>query len=217
MRVPRTRPSRPAGLASAARRVVRRLRGCPEDCGEADPAPRYGDLAWPDDVSPDQARIEAVLEGLVTPEARVLHVGVGTSHLARRFAGRVARIDGVTVVPEEAARAAALGLPRYRVLVANKYGPAMAALSGPYDLVVDNNPTSYACCRAHVAALIGGLGRRLVPGGRILTDATGLAYHAPRGFGLGWAGWAALGGANGLVAEALTTSVWALRSPGARQ
>ncbi|MFN7146916.1 MAG: hypothetical protein ACK4YP_24285 [Myxococcota bacterium] len=199
-----------AHLVAVGRRVRAALRGFPADCGAPLPASRYRDLAWADDVSPDQARIEQVLDGLVSPDARVLHLGVGTSHLARRFAARSAWIDGVTVVPAEVARAEALGLPRYRAVLANKYG-GLGALPGPYDLVVDNNVASFACCRRHVDGLFADVAARLSPGGRFLTDAAGLAYRGPSGTGLGWAEWAAYGAALGLVPERRTASVWGLR------
>lgn len=196
-------------LAAIGRRARAALHGFPADCGADAPAARYHDVAWADDVSPDQARIEAVLEGMVRPDARVLHLGVGTSHLARRFAGR-ARVDGVTVVPAEVARAEALGIAGYRVALANKYG-GLADFPGPYDLVVDNNPATFACCRRHLDGLFADVAARLSPGGRWLTDAVGLGWRGPAGVGLGWAEWAGYGAALGLVPERLTDTVWALR------
>src|SRR5262250_497432 len=49
----------------------------------------------------DQACIEAVLDTLVVTGASILHVGVGNSQFAQRFASRAHRIDGLTVHQNE--------------------------------------------------------------------------------------------------------------------
>lgn len=156
------------------------------------------------ETSPDQRRVEDWLVAHVRPGDTVLHVGIGRSSLARRLVG--VPVHGVTIRPEELA--AAPDLPGYTVALADKHaGP----LGGPYDWIVDNNPTSYACCVLHARGYFARLGALLRPGGRFLTDREGLRWHEPHGFGIGWTVFSWWG--RPLVAEHLTPRVWALRRP----
>ncbi len=142
------------------------------------------------------------------PEARLLHVGVGSSALARRFAARVAHIDGVTVVADERAVGRALGLANYRVRLLNKYGDGLRALVGPYTFIIDNNPWTYACCRRHARQMLATCAELLASGGMLLTDARGAGWPPRGGEGLSVATWAAEVERVGLRAEALTDTVW---------
>src|SRR5262249_27100801 len=88
----------------------------------------------------DQAHIEAVLDTLAVTGTSILQVGVGNSKFAQRFAGRVRRIDGLTVHQNEKMQADALELPNYTVYVLNKYSPEfVSVLTDRYDFIIDNN------------------------------------------------------------------------------
>ena len=153
-------------------------------CGEPDqPGAALGEPALVDfsemPVStPDQQRIEAVLDRVDLSRASVLHVGVGNSFLAAKFAGRGRSIDGVTVSRREMERAASLNLPNYRVHCLSKYGPWLAGIGGPYDVIVDNNLASFACCGFHLLMMFSNYRRLLSPGGHILTDEQGMGWSA---------------------------------------
>jgi len=83
----------------------------------------------------------------------MLHVGVGNSKLAQRFASRARRLDGLTVHQNEKTHADALGIPNYTVYVLNKYSPEfVSVLTKPYDVIIDNNLASFACCQYHFAS-----------------------------------------------------------------
>jgi hypothetical protein len=101
---------------------------------------------WP---SLDQRRIEQAIESFgPTTSDRILHVGVGSSSLARRFSPRVGLIDGLTVSEAEFAAAEALSLENYKVRLVNKYIPGLHGTLGheyTYNLIVDNNLASFAC------------------------------------------------------------------------
>jgi hypothetical protein len=135
-------------------------------------------------TSVDQARIEAWLRGADLAGKAVLHVGVGNSSLARGLAGKVRQLDGLTVHPNEKAHADSLGIPNYRVLLLNKHGPGLFRLEGRYDLIVDNNLASFACCTYHFHLMLAGYAAKLKPGGCVLTDERGMAWTAD-----GNAGW----------------------------
>lgn len=194
------------------RRWRLRLSRCPGDCGASLPAPVYRDRSYAGGLeSPDQAEIVEALAGRVGPTTRVLHVGVGSSALARRLAGGVAWVDGFTVLDDEAAVARALGLANYRVWIGNKYGAGLAEARGPYDAVVDNNPGSFACCRRHFRAMMAGYAGMLGPGGAVWTHARGAGWRQRGGLALAWDGWAREAAAAGLVAERDAGDVWLAR------
>jgi hypothetical protein len=62
-----------------------------------------------------------VLDTMALTAARILHVGVGNSKSAQRFANRVRSIDGLTVHHNEKTYAEALAIANYTVYVLNKY------------------------------------------------------------------------------------------------
>src|SRR5215472_16649639 len=95
-----------------------------EDCGSEQPGVASNDEAidWtPQETTPDQARIEAVFDTMALAGAQILHVGVGNSRLAQRFAGRVRSIDGITVHENEKTSADLLAIANSTVYVVNKY------------------------------------------------------------------------------------------------
>jgi hypothetical protein len=79
-----------------------RYDACPDMCGQLEhPGLALHMSMWVDhtrdDTTVDQQRIEDVLERMDLDGRRILHVGVGNSRFAQRFAGRVRLIDGPTV------------------------------------------------------------------------------------------------------------------------
>lgn len=132
----------------------------------------------------DQIHIEAVLDTLVVTGASILHVGVGNSRFAQRFADRARRIDGLTVHQNEKARADALRIPHYTVYVLNKHSAEFAAvITSTYDFIIDNNLASFACCKRHFSVMCNNYLRVLAPHGQILTCQLGMdAYHGDFGW-----------------------------------
>jgi len=193
-------------LLTALRRT--RLGELPERCG-ADAAPGLAiEDEWRDwssqPTTPDQLAIERYLAGHDLSEKRILHVGVGNSSLARRFAGRAKEIVGLTVAPEEFALAERLAIANYRVVLHNKHLGADAGVRGPFDFIVDNNPTTFACCLTHFAAMLGSYAAMLAPDGQILTERRGLAWVHDETCDPRWSfdftDWAAAGAPLGLRA-----------------
>lgn len=165
---------------------------------------RYHDKPFVgDEVSPDQLAIERVLAPGI-----LLHVGIGGSRIARQLGAKCPRIDGITVCRPEIEVAPAL--PNYRVRWMNKYGPDLGTLPGGYDWIVDNNPSSFACCPRHFAAMMDTYARLLAPGGRLVSHQRGLAFHEAYAFGLDRGGWEGEGNRRGLRFSELAPDVWAL-------
>jgi hypothetical protein len=160
----------------------------PASCGDhAQPGVTQvpGALDWSHQATtPDQACIEAVLETVLVPGASILHVGVGNSQFAHRFATRASRIDGLTLHPNEQTHAATLALPHYTVYLLNKYSPAFrAVLSHHYAWIIDNNPAHFACCHYHFWLMWKNYLRALIPQGQVVTCQRGMnAYQADCGW-----------------------------------
>ena len=161
-------------------------------------------------TTPDQARIADALPSLLEGRSRILHVGVGNSELAATLANRVAHIEGITVVPDELAAAVALKLANYHVTLLNKHSPRLAQLPSPFDVIIDNNPGSFACCQLHFGRTLQTYASMLAPQGHIMTDERGARWRQRGGLSLRWKGWVAWGERYNLVAKRVTDSVWSL-------
>ncbi|HEV7806296.1 MAG TPA: hypothetical protein VGO80_10780 [Solirubrobacteraceae bacterium] len=193
---------------------------CPEVCGRL----RHPGLAtdiqrWIDhtglDTTVDQACIEDALDAMRPGEAeQILHVGVGNSQLAERFAPRVRLVDGLTVWAPEKAFADSLHIPNYTVHFVSKYSREfLLTIEHEYDYVVDNNLASFACCKYHFHRMLDNYVWCLRPGGRILTDQHGMDWTVeddPR-WRLTYDDLVALGERFPLCAARVTDTVYELR------
>jgi hypothetical protein len=152
----------------------------PECCGNLDTPPvaaesyvNYSAMA----TTVDQERIEAVLASRDLSGARILHAGIGSSGLARRFSDRVALIDGLTISASEKAFADSLRVPNYTIFNLNKHTRDFnRAIVNRYDYIVDNNLASFACCKYHFYVMLDNFLSVLDAGGEILTDQYGLDW-----------------------------------------
>lgn len=126
----------------------------------------------------DQARIEEALAGIGPgPDQRILHVGVGNSRLAQRFAPQVGLVDGITVWEPEKVLADSLAIANYTVYFVSKYSREfLLTIEHAYDYIVDNNLASFACCKYHFHRMFDNYAWCLRPGGRILTDQRGMDW-----------------------------------------
>jgi len=94
----------------------------------------------------------------------------------------VERIDGVTVSSAEFEMAQSLKIPNYVVQVRDKYEPGLARhLNSTYDIIIDNNIASFACCAGHVRSLLGEFKSLLSANGCVLTDQHGMDWKVSRG------------------------------------
>jgi hypothetical protein len=160
----------------------------------------------------DQACIEAVLDTKTVTGASILHVGVGNSKFAQRFASRARRIDGLTVHQNEKARADALGIRNYTVYELNKYSPEFVAIiTQTYDFIIDNNLASFACCKYHFAIMVENYLRVLAPHGQILTCQIGMdAVHGEFGWTMTYADLVSLESLFPVRVSKLTDVVYAM-------
>jgi hypothetical protein len=186
-----------------------------ENCGNEQPGVATNDEAidWTQqETTRDQARIEAVLDTMALTGAQILHVGVGNSKFAQRFASRVRRLDGLTVHQNEKTYADALGIDNYTVYVLNKYSREfVSVLSHTYDLIIDNNLASFACCKDHFFVMLENYLSVLPPHGQILTCQIGMdAYHDDFGYTMTYADLVSLERKFPVRVSKLTDVVYAL-------
>lgn len=159
-----------------------RYESCREVCGELERPGLALDMPiWVDhtrdETTVDQARIEAVLDTMDLSGLNILHIGVGNSKFAERFASRVNLIDGLTVNGNEKALADSSRISNYVVYLLNKYGREfILTLTNRYDFVIDNNLASFACCKYHFYRMLDNYLWSMRPGGQILTDQQGMDW-----------------------------------------
>ncbi len=170
------------------------------------------------ETTADQQRIEEALENIGVEGSSLLHIGIGNSSLARRFHESAALIDGITIREAEVRRARELRLSRYTAVVGNKYSAWLTRqLEHRYDFIVDNNPTTFCCCRAHLSTLLANYCVLLKPHGVLLTDRAGLKWttqpNDPR-WGVSEEEWRMLGRLQGLRVVRFTDSVLGLEKAG---
>jgi hypothetical protein len=123
--------------------------------------------------------MESAFEGLEWRGRDALHVGVGNSSFAKRFAPGMGRVVGLTISAAEIAHAESLGLPNYQVHLVSKYSWEMRPLVGQsFDFILDNNPNGFACCKFHFHQMLDSYCAALKPGGVLLTDQGGLDWVA---------------------------------------
>jgi len=128
----------------------------------------------------DQKRIEKFLSSRKLEGKSLLHVGVGNSEFARIFGRETGAVDGITIQNQEYKKGRDLGIANYRVFLLNKFSVEMPIiLETDYDYIIDNNPTSFACCRKHFYLMMKSYLKLLRPGGVILTDKQGLNWCTP--------------------------------------
>jgi hypothetical protein len=186
-----------------------------EYCGSEQPGVASNDEAidWTQQqTTPDQVRIEAVLDTMALTGAQLLHVGVGNSKLAQRFASRLSGVDGLTVHHNEKIYADALAIANYTVYVLNKHSrEVVSVLSHTYDFIIDNNLASFACCKKHFFLMLENYLSLLRSRGRILTCQIGMdAYHDDFGCTMAYADLVSLERQFPLLVSKLTDVVYAL-------
>lgn len=139
----------------------------------------YSDGSWLNrKVTHDQQAIEGYLFQQDLRGKKILHVGVGSSNIAKRCAETTeCSIDGITVMPEEKACAESLHLKNYAVHLMNKNDPkALSKLPGNYTFIIDNDIAAYACCKAHFEQMLERYLVMLAVGGKILAGKVSLGY-----------------------------------------
>lgn len=197
----------------------KRFAELPLDCGNrSDPGVRDTE-EWRDwsslGTTAGELLIEDYLDRLGTRRKSILHVGIGNSGLAKRFAPGASHIVGTTVAAAEAEKAESLGLPNYRAILHNKYSGAEDGIPADFDFIVDSNPTSFCCCLTHLGIMLDFYASKLAEKGQVITERSGLAWRmnapgAHERWGFSFDDLAAVARLAGLDAYAVTEDIYAL-------
>jgi hypothetical protein len=195
-----------------------RFRDVPLLCSSLD-NPGIDEIAewqvWIDkNTTPDQIRIEDYLLRIIKSEDAILHVGVGNSSLAKKVCPHGTFVLGTTIHEEEKFYADSSRIQNYVVLLANKYSNDMNLIDHRFDFIVDNNPSSFACCLYHFCSMLVAYRRLLRRGGSILTADPGMGWVINDGnpnWALKWDDWVLIASALGLSANRVDKFVYAMR------
>jgi hypothetical protein len=159
---------------------AQRFPDLPFDCGvTAEPGVRFSEELrdWSDKATtPDQRRMERYVDRYDLRQKRILHIGIGNSGFAQRFHGRTKEIVGTTIDKPEMKVARSVALPNYRFVMHNKFSGENEGIEGPFDFILDNNPTSPCCCIRHLATLFDFYSDKLSADGQVVTDRQGLEW-----------------------------------------
>lgn len=139
----------------------------------------YSDGQWLErKVTKDQRAIEEYLSLKDLRAKKLLHVGIGSSRIAKQCAKiEGCSIDGITVIEAEKTYADNLRLENYSVRLMNKNNPeSLLGLSGNYAYIIDNDIAAYACCKEHFEKMLQHYLSILVPGGKILAGTISIGY-----------------------------------------
>jgi hypothetical protein len=164
--------------------------------------------------TPDQIRMEQVLESFKLEGTSILHVGIGSSRLAQRLSHLLHDIDGLTIDQNEKDYADALAIENYQAYLLSKYSPEIISClkTEKYDFILDNNLTSFACCKYHFYLMMDSYIRSLKPGGRLLTDQQGMSWtFTKKRWRLNEADLVELGQHYGFEVSRMTDMVYALQ------
>lgn len=151
------------------------------------PSISYSDGSWVNrNTTADLRAIELFLAKVSDP-IDVFQAGVGNSSLFGAIENKARRLVGITIIQDEIDYARKLypkdfGI-RYHVGLLNKYTETLTDLAGQFDFVVDNDLSSYACCKTHFNSMLKAYHSMLKPKGAILVGLRGLGYF-DSGFGL---------------------------------
>src|ERR1035438_9927831 len=148
-----------------------RFAALPMEC-ERDANPGIDEVAewrgWAHrETTPDQQRIEEYLDTFDVTGLSILHVGVGNSRFAARFSHRARLIVGFTISPLEAQQGERLKLANYRPILRNKYSPSPLGEREHFDIVIDNNPTTFGYCRRHFINMMASYAACIQPNGMV--------------------------------------------------
>ncbi|MAC90574.1 methyltransferase domain-containing protein [Maricaulis sp.] len=109
----------------------------------------------------------------------LLHMGIGNGHVYEKLAAHLSTYVGITISQPELDHFAQRhrNAASIKTCLANKHDPRSYDLyRGDFDLIVDVNLKSFACCQLHYNDYIEFIVGCLNPGGKILTAQSGVDF-----------------------------------------
>ena len=129
-------------------------------------------------VTSDEKEITDFLnKSKLSENKNLLHIGIGNSHIALNLKNYKS-IDGITISNNELNKAKDLEIPNYNIYFKNKYsnGDLLINRVGFYDLIIDNNLKSFACCDNAFEDLINKYKNYLKNNGSIISSLRGMRW-----------------------------------------
>lgn len=148
----------------------------------------YTDGSWISRGTTSDLKSMQVFLGSIEQPVKVLQIGIGNSSLFESLQGKLNNtVVGITIVSDELEYAKSV-FPdefgnRYKVFIVNKYSDEIRTVGSGFDYIVDNDISSYACCKYHFFRMLKNYHQLLNQGGTVLVGHRGLEYF-DCGFGL---------------------------------
>ena len=113
----------------------------------------------------------------IKTKSNILHIGIGNSFLAKKFSEKYL-ITGLTVSKKEIKKAKTLNLSNYEVFLCDKYSKnfELNFKNKKFDLIIDTNLKSYACCQKSFDYFMKNLISILKIDGLIITSINGMNW-----------------------------------------
>ena len=126
----------------------------------------------------DEKEISNYLEKIKIENKKILHIGIGNSHIASRFS-KNNNIVGLTIAKAEFIFAKKLNLKNYKILMINKYTKKLNILrKSNFDIIIDSNLKSYACCQKAFEEMFSIFSSLLIKKGYIITNKRGMGWSS---------------------------------------
>jgi len=135
---------------------------------------------WEDKESTEDENeiIKFLKNNFLLKDKKILHIGIGNSNFAKIFSN-INEITGITISKNEINYANNLNLKKYNVFLMDKYSINFENYFKNYqfDLIVDPNLKSYACCKKSFDFMFKNFSTLLSNNGTIITSRKGMNWY----------------------------------------
>ena len=135
---------------------------------------------WEDKESTEDENeiIKFLKNNFLLKNKKILHIGIGNSNFAKIFSN-INEITGITISKNEINYANNLNLKKYNVFLLDKYSINFENYFKNYqfDLIVDPNLKSYACCKKSFDFMFKNFSTLLSNNGTIITSRKGMNWY----------------------------------------